>query len=813
MKRVLLILLLFVLLIAPAFSRGSLQGAKPVRLGVIVDGPWERNEELWGLLQKGIQDVLGNNTQVIFPRKGFLVGDWTLAGVHALGNRLLDDPDIDVILGMGLITSHDLATRGPLPKPVIAPIIVDPERQHVPFKDGKSGVKNLSYLIYPQTFDRDLKFFQEIVPIKKLVNIASKRYDEVLPPPRVTMEELGRRLGLEVTELFIDVSADDVLKALPKDADAVFVEPSLQVPQAEFLKLARGFVERRLPSFSTFGESDVRAGIMASANPDVLPRLVRRIAMHVQRILEGEEPGSLTVAFTPGKRLTINLNTAYAVGVSPSWSVLLEAELVQVDTLVPGGLSITLADAIRRCSEENLDVQADASDVNAGAENVVMARSVLLPRVDLKATGLQIDKERAQAGAQPQRSGTLDLSASQVIFSEPALANVSIQSSLQESRIQHLAITRSNAIVEGSTHYINYLRARKLYSILLENLKLTRTNLELARVRNTTGAAGPEESLRWEVEIANLRKVAMDMQAQMNQALLALKQVLNIPLLYQLNVSEVSVDDPALLISDKDLQSYLDDPLSFDLLNDFLAREGAIRSPALRQLGAVIDAQERLLTSSRLGYFLPSISAFGTYANRFYASEIASPFQLPSLSSAPPPGTAGEAFLYQLLGSFSPVLPADRNWSVGIQLSLNIFNGFTSKASTDQAAYTLQRYRLQKKSLTDRVALLIRADMERVKASHFAIQQAELEQSAARRTLEIVMESYSRGAVSILNLLDAQNSALRADQVASNAVYDFMVDYVSLQGSIGEFDVLMTAGEREDLLQRLKDFMAKTRRR
>lgn len=71
MKRVLLILLLFALLIVPAFSRGSLQGAKPVRLGVIVDGPWERNEELWGLLQKGIQDVLGNNTQVIFPGKAF----------------------------------------------------------------------------------------------------------------------------------------------------------------------------------------------------------------------------------------------------------------------------------------------------------------------------------------------------------------------------------------------------------------------------------------------------------------------------------------------------------------------------------------------------------------------------------------------------------------------------------------------------------------------------------------------------------------------------------------------------------------------
>jgi hypothetical protein len=56
--------------------------------------------------------------------------------------------------------------------------------------------------------------------------------------------------------------------------------------------------------------------------------------------------------------------------------------------------------------------------------------------------------------------------------------------------------------VEGSRFYLNYLRARRIFFILLDNLKLTRTNLELAHVRQTTGAAGQEEALRWEVEIA-----------------------------------------------------------------------------------------------------------------------------------------------------------------------------------------------------------------------------------------------------------------------------------------------------------------------
>ena len=159
---------------------------------------------------------------VTIPPDAFLVGNWTSARVRALNDSLLADPAIDMIIGMGLITSQDLATRGPLPKPVIAPIVIDPQRQHIPMKNGTSGVKNLNYLVYPTTFVRDLQLYREIIPIHKLVNISIKPYDDVLPAPHVPFEEIGKRLGLEITELHLGYSADSVLEALPPDADAVF---------------------------------------------------------------------------------------------------------------------------------------------------------------------------------------------------------------------------------------------------------------------------------------------------------------------------------------------------------------------------------------------------------------------------------------------------------------------------------------------------------------------------------------------------------------------------------------------------------------
>ena len=97
--------------------------------------------------------------------------------------------------------------------------------------------------------------------------------------------------------------------------------------------------------------------------------------------------------------------------------------------------------------------------------------------------------------------------------------------------------------------------------------------------------------------------------------------------------------------------------------------------------------------------------------------------------------------------------------------------------------------------------------METVKAAHFAIHQAQLAEVAARKGLAIVTEAYSRGGVSILSLLDAQNSSLRADLVAANALYDFFVAFMQLQRSVGKFDILMTPAARQELLDRVQQSM------
>jgi len=165
------------------------------------------------------------------------------------------------------------------------------------------------------------------------------------------------------------------------------------------------------------------------------------------------------------------------------------------------------------------------------------------------------------------------------------------------------------------------------------------------------------------------------------------------------------------------------------------------------------------------------------------------------------------------MSGISPTLPNRQDWTVGVQMSLNIFNGFGSRGATTMAEETLEQLRMQRSAAAQRVELRIRAAMQGAKAAYFAIEQSRAEQEAARKALDIVTDAYTRGVVSMLSVLDAQNSALRASQVATNALYDFYIQYLEVQRSLGQFDLLMEPAEREAYVKRVIDFVESVMKR
>ena len=96
--------------------------------------------------------------------------------------------------------------------------------------------------------------------------------------------------------------------------------------------------------------------------------------------------------------------------------------------------------------------------------------------------------------------------------------------------------------------------------------------------------------------------------------------------------------------------------------------------------------------------------------------------------------------------------------------------------------------------------------LNNTRASYPSIKLSRDALDAAKNNLVLVTDSYVQGIKSIIDLLDAQNQALNAELGAANAVYDFLIDLMGLQRSIGTFVTFMPTKAKEEWMDRFKDY-------
>ena len=726
-----------------------------VRIGVVMDGPWQRNDAVRELFQKEIADLLQGEFDVQFPEESHLVADWTIQGVKDAIDRLLADPKVDLVITSGVIASNDVSHRPLLPKPVVAPFVIDPIVQGLSRQaDGSSGIKNLNYIALPSTFERDLKIFQEIAPYKKVAILLNKRFVDAIPGIIPRCREILQEIDASADILSIDQSIDEFLNNLPGDVEGVYVGPLIHLPEGEFEKLVSGLIEHKLPSFSLMGRIEVEQGLMACLNTDFFPRISRRIALNVQQILLGKDPGAIPVTFTVGERLSLNMATVRAINVWPSWAIMTEAELIN-QRREEIQRKVTLESSVHEALDVNLDLAAKDYFVNAGAQNVNQARSNLLPQLDISSSGVVIDKDRAGAsfGAQAERTLTGSATLTQLIFSEPAWANHSIQRHIQNSRKNERNQLRFDIARDAAIAYLNVLRGKTFERIQKENVERTRTNLELARVREAVGYSGMSDVLRWESAIATSRKSIIEANSARNLAEIALNRILHRPLEEPFETQEVGLNDPSLGSLRNVFVPYISSQMLFREFRSFMAEEGIANAPELRALDDVIMAQERALSSVKRAFWTTSIALQGGVSNLFSESGAGTESAFSGSGFSNIPG----------LGDISIPEADETSWNVGVNLSFPLFTGGAKLASKNRAREELDQLRLERQAIAERIEQRTRSALHEAGASHAGISQSEAAAEAARKNLDIVVDAYSRGAGSIIELIDAQNAALTAD--------------------------------------------------
>lgn len=757
-----------------------------VRIGIVSDGPVARFPHLQAMFKDEIKNVTADEFDVRFPVKSTLIADGTAAGVRRMLDRLLADDRVDLILALGTIASNEACKRRDLVKPVVAPFIVDAALQKLPRQAGTSGVRNLTYIDSLRSTDRAVMAFRQIATFKSLAILVDERVYSGIPETRKMARQVANEYTITVNVVPVAKSAADALERIPAETQAVMVAPLWQLTADEFEKLAQGMIARKLPSYSYWGREDVEQGILMSMTPaDSLENNVRQVAVTVQDILLGERAASLEVTYGAGEQMSINMATARAIGIYPSLAVMTEAELID-EKRTDIERHLTLDQAVREALKANLDLSAAERNVAAGQQAVKEARSPLLPQIGIGSGARAIDEDRAEIslGASPQRAWTGSASGTQLIYSERAWAGYTVEKHNQTARVMERDTVRLNIMQQAAGAYLNVLRARTIEGIQKENLKLTRANLDRARIRLNIGVADPSEVYRWENQIANNRQAVLRAESRTLDAMEALNRVLNRPLQELFVAEETRLSDPLLMVSDKLFFQLMNNPRDLQIFRNFAVQEGLTLSPELKRIDAAIAAQKRILTASRRDFWMPTFSIDADVTQLF-----------------------AEDGKGQRSQDFIPL--DDTDWSAGVFMNFPLFEGGRKWAATGRNREELRKLSIEQQATAERIQQRILAALNLTRASYPSIGLSRDAAAAARRNLQLVTDSYVQGIKSIIDLLDAQNQALVSDQAAANAAYNFLVDLMGVQRAMGEFVIFLPEDQRDTWYQKVSDYFSK----
>jgi outer membrane protein TolC len=413
-----------------------------------------------------------------------------------------------------------------------------------------------------------------------------------------------------------------------------------------------------------------------------------------------------------------------------------------------------------------------------------LATSPLLPQAGIGLDGRIIDEGRAAATppflSQRALAGFAGLS--QVVYDEKLWADRSIEKSIQSSRQLDFETLELDIIRDAATAYLSVLRAKTFETVQRENLALTRSNFELAQIRFSVGAADASEVYRWENQIANDRQALIDAAAFTQQVAIELRRMLNRPLDEDFETQETDLSDPSLVTSQDVLRPYLANPLAFARFQQFLAMEAIAASPELASLRSLEQARDRALASATRSFFLPSLT-LDAGLNSFLARG----GELGTL----PPGSSSLS---------------NTQWDVGLVLSYPLFTGLARSAEQSRAREQLSEIQIQVEAATDRIEQRLRSTLYALGAAATSIQLSRQAADAAINNYAVVREAYARGVGNIIVLLDAQQSSVIAEERAATAQFDFLIELMNVERSIGRFYFFASQDDFEHFVQRLEAF-------
>ena len=364
----------------------------------------------------------------------------------------------------GILGNQVAAMRSYFPKPTFLPVMLDVGVLPLQAVERKSGIRNLNYLTLYTDFGDDLDTMSRLVTFRNVVVLIGDVLASVIPDLRRQATAMSSDRGIEFALVTHDGTDHNLMARVPRNTDAIFITGLPRMPASDFDNLILAINAAGIPSYSFVGIQDVQLGMLVtnSARSD-LDKVARLNALNMQAVMIGGRTEDQPITFEDKKELTINMATARQIGISPSFEVVGPATLLNREVAATGKF-LGLEEIAREAIARNQDLAAEQFGVQASAEEIARARSNLLPQLHAGASYIsRKESPTVSAGLFAERSADASFNLNQLIYSDPASANLTIQKNLQISREQSLRELRLDIVQAATSAYYRVLAARSWF--------------------------------------------------------------------------------------------------------------------------------------------------------------------------------------------------------------------------------------------------------------------------------------------------------------------------------------------------------------
>lgn len=411
---------------------------------------------------------------------------------------------------------------------------------------------------------------------------------------------------------------------------------------------------------------------------------------------------------------------------------------------------LTLDEAMRRARSDSAEAKALDATVAEADARVRRSGATFWPRIDLA--------EAVQRGDQPvfvfgsllaqRRFGESNF-AIPALNQPDALTNTRTALSIQQSlfdaaRIEAVRAARLDAARiasgrDGASQDLAFRAAEAFVQVVrLESLTraaegavaAAESDRERARFRREAGLVTDADVLAADVHLADVRQRRIAAAGDLAVARLALAEITGLPL-----STPVAVAAPAPV------------PARHDA--DALVREALERHPQPRQAGLQRQLADSARRAARAA-LLPTVAAHAGWESN------------------------GASIGRQ-----------QASWIAGVELRLNLFNGFADAARLAEAAHAGTRAAAEETRVRRRIELEVRAALAHLEAAAARDEAGRAALAQATESRRIVRERYDGGLATMTDVLRAADAVLDAESRATAARMDAVLRAVALDRAVG----------------------------